>query len=150
MFKEGDVALLGKSEKDVDDKRFDRAQSYAERNNPGVQVEAVVTPLFAGGVSGTQMRNFILSGPEGKKDFKKNLPSHLNAEEKDIAWSIVTASNESLDRHIETVLDEISAMGAGAVAGFAGGFGPPNRMNPWKRSTTRKPKVKRAKRPRRR
>ena len=96
------------------------------------------------------MRSFILSGSEGEKDFKKNLPSHLNAEEKDIAWNIVTANNESLNRHIENVLDEISAMGSGAVAGFAGGFGPPNRTNPWKRSTTRKPKVKKAKRSRRR
>ena len=74
VFKEGDVALLGKSEKDEGDQRFDRAQSYAERNNPGVKVESVITPLFAGGVSGTQMRQFLSLGEEGKKDFQKNLP----------------------------------------------------------------------------
>ena len=55
-------------------RRFDRAQSYAERNNPGVKVEAVITPLFAGGVSGTQMRNLILTGSEDEKEFKRNLP----------------------------------------------------------------------------
>ena len=85
VFKEGDVALLGKSEKDEGDQRFDRAQSYAERNNPGVKVESIVTPLFAGGVSGTQMRQFLSLGEEGKKDFKDNLPRHLNAEEKEEA-----------------------------------------------------------------
>jgi len=42
-------------------------------------------------------------------------------------------------------------MGGGAVSGFAGGFGPPNTYNPYqKRNTTKRPKVKRAKRQRRR
>ena len=136
VFKEGDVALLGKSEKDADDKRFDRAQTYAERNNPGVKVEPVITPLFAGGVSGTQMREYLVQGEEGEKEFKKNLPSKLSAEEKDEAYRIVTSVNE------------VSAMGAGAVAGYAGGFGAPNRTNPYRRA--KKPKVKRAKRQRRR
>ena len=136
VFKEGDVALLGKSEKDADDKRFDRAQTYAERNNPGVKVEPVITPLFAGGVSGTQMRQYLVQGEEGAKEFKKNLPSKLSAEEKDEAYKIVTSVNE------------ISAMSTGAVAGYAGGFGPPNRTNPYRRA--KKPKVKRAKRQRRR
>ena len=148
VFKEGDTALLGKSEKDADDARFDRAQSYAERNNPGVKVEPVITPLFAGGVSGTQMRQYLVQGEEGEKEFKKNLPRKLSAEEKDQAYEIVTTINDNINRPLDDMIDEISSMAGGAVAGYAGGFGPPNKFNPYRR--TKKPKVKRAKRQRRR
>ena len=150
VFKEGDVALLGKSEKDVDDKRFDRAQSYAERNNPGVGVEPVITPLFAGGVSGTQMRNLLLQGEEGKSEFKANLPNHLSAEEKETAYNILTKPNETINNIIDSTIEEMSAMAGGAVEIGVGAFGSgrPNRYNPYKK--TKKPKVKRAKRQRRR
>ena len=148
VFKEGDTALLGKSEKDADDARFDRAQSYAERKNPGVKVEPVITPLFAGGVSGTQMRQYLVQGEEGEKEFKKNLPRKLSAEEKDQAYEIVTTINDNINRPLDDMIDEISSMAGGAVAGYAGGFGRPNKFNPYRR--TKKPKVKRAKRQRRR
>ena len=152
VFQEGDTALLGKSEKDVDDTRFDRAQSYAERHNPGVNVEPVVTPLFAGGVSGTDMRNLLARGQETKNEFKKNLPRHLNTQEKEVAYEIVSATSEVFNDFIDNALEEISTMSAGAVQGSSVGlgFGPPNTYNPYQRSRTKKPKVKRAKRQRRR
>jgi hypothetical protein len=151
VFKEGDTALLGKSEKDTDDKRFDRAQSYAERNNPGVAVEPVITPLFAGGVSGTQMREFINTGDESS--FKKNLPRHLLPEEKEEAFQIVSMTNEKLDSLIDVTIDEMSTMAAGAVeigVGPYGHGGKTNSYNPYSKKKTKKPKVKRAKRQRRR
>ena len=150
VFKEGDVALLGKSEKDEGDQRFDRAQSYAERNNPGVKVESVVTPLFAGGVSGTQMRQFLSLGEEGKKDFKNNLPRHLSAEEKEEAYNIVASPNEQLYNLIDSTIDEMSTMAGGAVEIGVGPFGSgkANKYNPYKKA--KKPKVRRAKRQRRR
>jgi hypothetical protein len=151
VFKEGDVALLGKSEKDVDDTRFDRAQSYAERHNPGVSVEPVVTPLFAGGVSGTEMRKLLAQGPASKNEFKANLPRHLNAQEKEAAYTMLTGHNETLNNFIDTTIAEISSMGGGDVEGSSGNaFGPPNRYNSYKRPRTSKPKVRRAKRQRRR
>ena len=150
VFKEGDVALLGKSEKDESDQRFDRAQSYAERKNPGVKVESVVTPLFAGGVSGTQMRQFLSLGEEGKKDFQKNLPKHLSDEEKEEAYSIVASPNENLYKFIDSTIDEMSTMAGGAVEIGVGPFGSgkPNKYNPYKKP--KKPKVRRPKRQRRR
>ena len=151
VFKDGDTALLGKSEKDTDDKRFDRAQSYAERNNPGVSVEPVVTPLFAGGVSGTEMREYINQGDQAS--FKKNLPRHLSAEEKDMAFDIVIESNESLDSIIDDTIDEMSTMASGAVEIGVGPFGfggKTNSYNPYTKKKNKKPKVKRAKRQRRR
>jgi len=150
MFKEGDTALLGKSEKDIGDARFERAQSYAERHNPGVKVEPVVTPLFAGGVSGTEMRNLLSKGEEFSKEFKENLPRHLSAQEKDIAYNILTSPLESLNTLIDQTLEEISTMGGGAVEGGVGSFGPPNTYNPWHRPKSKKPKINRAKRQRRR
>lgn len=148
VFQEGDTALLGKSEKDTDDKRFDRAQSYAERHNPGVNVESVITPLFAGGVSGTQMRNFILMGEEGKSDFKSNLPGHLTAEEKEEAYQTVTNTRERLNHFVDSTLEEISAMGAGAVAGYMGT--PQRRKTKSPVVRAKKPIIRRAKRRRRR
>ncbi|HCT51092.1 MAG TPA: hypothetical protein DF712_01410 [Balneola sp.] len=154
VFQKGDTALLGKSEKDTDDKRFDRAQSYAERNNPGVNVEAVITPLFAGGVSGTQMRNLLVMGDEGKQEFKNNLPRHLDAEQREEAYLIASENSmmETFDNIIDSTIEEMSAMSSGAVSGVSSGFGSPNTFNPYakKRSKTRKPKVNRAKRQRRR
>ena len=150
VFKEGDVALLGKSEKDESDQRFDRAQSYAERKNPGVKVESVITPLFAGGVSGTQMRQFLSLGEEGKKDFQKNLPKHLSDEEKEEAYSIVASPNENLYKFIDSTIDEMSTMAGGSVEIGVGPFGSgkPNKYNPYKKP--KKPKVRRPKRQRRR
>jgi len=150
VFKEGDVALLGKSEKDVDDTRFDRAQSYAERHNPGVSVEPVITPLFAGGVSGTDMRNLLMQGEKTKNEFKKNLPRHLSAEEREAAYNMLTSTTETLNGFIDSTIEEMSTMATGAVSGPPGGFGfgPPNKYNPYRK--TKKPKVKRGKRQRRR
>ena len=155
VFKEGDIALLGKSEKDADDTRFDRAQSYAERHNPGVSVEPIVTPLFAGGVSGTQMRNLLVQGEKGKDEFKANLPRHLSADEKEAAYNILVGSNENLDRLIDSTIEEISSMGAGAVEGGMGSFGAPNSYDAYgksrkSRTKTKKPSVIKAKRQRRR
>tara|TARA_R110000765_G_scaffold215108_1_gene319987 strand:+ start:3788 stop:5776 length:1989 start_codon:yes stop_codon:yes gene_type:complete len=155
VFKEGDIALLGKSEKDADDTRFDRAQSYAERHNPGVSVEPIVTPLFAGGVSGTQMRNLLVQGEKGKDEFKANLPRHLSADEKEAAYNILVGSNENLDRLIDSTIEEISSMGAGAVEGGMGNFGAPNSYDAYgksrkSRTKTKKPSVIKAKRQRRR
>lgn len=153
VFQEGDVALLGKSEKDIDDKRFERAQSYAERHNPGVKVEPVVTPLFADGVSGTEMRNLLLQGDE--KEFKKNLPRHLSAEDREVAYNIVSPKNERLNFFVDSTIEEISSMGSGAVEGGTSSFGPPNMYNVFqkpsrKRSKSKKPLIRRAKRQKRR
>ena len=140
-FKEGDTVILGKGEKDTGDTRFDRAQSYAERHNPGVSVEQIITPTFAGGVSGTLMRSFIAN--EDEKSFRENLPSHLSAEQKDQAWSIVSPSP----------LAEMSV--AAGVEGTAGAWGQPNNYDPYhtarktgnkKRTSTKRPQRTQAKR----
>ena len=149
IFKEGDVALLGKCEKDFGDKRFDRAQSYVERHNPGVSVQCVTTPVFAGGVSGTQMRNLLLMGEEGKNELKANLPRHLNAEEREAAYNILSNTNEVLNNLVDSTIEEMSAMSAGSAEIGPGAWsGRPNRYSVYKK--TKKPKVKRAKRQRRR
>tara|TARA_Y100000592_G_scaffold78445_1_gene123373 strand:- start:1294 stop:3297 length:2004 start_codon:yes stop_codon:yes gene_type:complete len=152
VFKDGDVVLLGKSEKDTDDTRFDRAQSYAERKNPGVGVESVITPLFAGGVSGTQMRSFIST--KDKSSFIKNLPKHLEPEQKEQAYSIVADTvNEKFNIAIDDALEEISTMSGGAVEIGSAPFGYGNKTNsynPYARKKRKKPKINRAKRQRRR
>ena len=61
-------------------------------------------------------------------------------------------SKKRLNSLIDDSIDEISTMAAGDVSGGGAiGFGPPNTYNPYKkRSKTSRPKVRRAKRQRRR
>jgi len=152
-FSEGDTVYLGKSDKDVGDKRYARAQSWAERHNPGVNVEEKVFPVIGGqGMGGTTLRNLIASGD--KETFMNKLPKHLSDKEKEMSWNLVTSSTmEALDHFIDNKIAEISSMGGGSVSGYAGGFGPPNNFNPYRKSRkpkVKKPSIKRAKRQRRR
>ena len=152
-FSEGDTVFLGKSDKDVGDKRYARAQSWAEMHNPGVNVEEKVFPVIGGkSMGGTALRNLIASGD--KNGFKSKLPAHLSEEDKTRAWELVSSStSEALNQFIDNKISEMSSMGGGSVAGQAGGFGPPNTFNPYKTSKKpkiKKPSIKRAKRQRRR
>ena len=149
-FSEGDTVVLGKSDKDVGDTRYARAQSYAEMHNPGVGVEEMVFPVIGGEtMGGTSLRNMIAAGEE--KRFMSKLPKHLNKSDLEAAWNIVSPGPiESLNHFIDDKIEEMSSMSAGAVEVGVGAFGSgrPNRFNPYRK--TKKPKVKRAKRQRRR
>ena len=148
--KTGDTILLIKSSKDVGDTRFDRAQSYAERHNPGVSVEDIIeNPVESDtGIvySARDMRKAIADND--KETFISYIPKSTDA---DTIWSALTHQNETLNSIIDDTIEEISTMSAGAVSGYPGGFGPPNTYNPYKkRSNSKRPKVRRAKRQRRR
>ena len=139
---EGDKVLLIKSSKDEGDTRFDGAQSYAARKNPGVEVVHIVEdPVQStdGMVySARDMRQAFLSG-----DFdliKRYVPPSV-----DHNTVINIVNPPSLNKDVQA---EMSAMGTGAVAGHAGGFGAVNKFNPYRR--TKKPRVVRPKRKRRR
>ena len=152
-FSEGDTVYLGKSDKDEGDKRYARAQSWAERHNPGVNVEEKIFPVIGGkGMGGTTLRNLIAAGDKNK--LKSKLPDHISEREKEVAWSLLSSpTSERLNKFIDKKIAEISSMGDGSVSGYAGGFGPPNTFNPYKRTKkpkVKKPSIKRAKRQRRR
>ena len=156
-FSEGDTVILGKSDKDVGDKRYARAQSYAEMNNPGVNVEEMIFPVTGGeNMGGTALRNMIAAGE--KEKFMSKLPSHLNKSDLEAAWDIVSPLPvEGLDKLIDTTLAEISSMAAGSVEGAnkSSSWGHPNTYNVFNKNTNsrrrpKKPTVKRAKRQRRR
>tara|TARA_R110002012_G_scaffold12196_2_gene54501 strand:- start:218 stop:2248 length:2031 start_codon:yes stop_codon:yes gene_type:complete len=147
---DGDTVLLVKSSKDVGDTRFDRAQSYAERHNPGVNVEDIVEdPVQSSDglvYSARDMRKAIATGD--KETFLSYAPPSADGE---ALWNSLTPQTERLNSLIDDTIDEMSTMGSGAVSGYAGGFGPPNTYDPYKkRSKTTRPKVRRAKRQRRR
>ena len=50
------------------------------------------------------------------------LPEHLNEAEKEDVWNVVL-TNEKLDSLIDTTIDEMSTMAAGAVEIGVGPFG---------------------------
>jgi hypothetical protein len=83
----GDTVFLGKGEKDQTDTRFDRAQSFADKRDLGLSVEMINTPMFGGGISGTQMREIIANNDF--KSFAKYIPLR-NLKDKKKAWSIMT------------------------------------------------------------
>lgn len=147
---DGDTVLLVKSSKDVGDTRFDRAQSYAERNNPGVNVEDIVEDPVQSkdGIvySARDMRKALADGD--KETFLSYAPPSIDGES---LWNSLVSPSKRLNSFIDDSIDEISTMAAGDVAGGGSGFGPPNTYNPYKkRSKTSRPKVRRAKRQRRR
>ena len=114
VFKKGDTAILGRSEKEAVTP-FKTIESHIERNNPGVIIEDVVTPMFAEGVSGTDVRNLIASNM--KEEFFSHLPEFLTPTDLEAVWEIIEPP----------ALEETSTMGAGAVEGGSStGFGPPN------------------------
>ena len=92
-FPEGTVVLLGRGEKDVNDKRFDRAPAYAAEHNPGITVKQLLIPMMAGGVSGTKMRNEIIACGD-KETFGKYIPVDRQ-EAIDEAWDIVTSKKKA-------------------------------------------------------
>jgi hypothetical protein len=139
----GDTVYLIKSSKDEGDTRYDGAQSYAERNNPGVNVEIIeeepISRLDGEPYHGGDARKAIAQ--DNRKEFNRFMPTQVNSDE---VWNIFYP-NDTLDQ----MIDEISAMGAGAVSGGGSGFGAPNSYNPYKRPKHNRPKVKRAKRQKR-
>lgn len=82
---EGSTVYLGMGEKDAQDKRYANIAKFAEPR--GISFETALIPPQSGGISGTQMRQFILDG--NKEEFQKYLPDHLTQELKDDAWEIV-------------------------------------------------------------
>ena len=143
--KDGDTILLVKSGKDVGDTRFDRAQSYAERHNPGVNVEDIVEDPVqsrAGVVySARDMRKAIADGD--KETFVSYIPPNADA---DAIWAALTTTTEDITNFIDDAIEEMSGMAGGAVGGYSGG----GTVNIRRRSKNERPKVRRAKRQRRR
>jgi len=144
---DGDTILLVKSSKDVGDTRFDRAQSYAERHNPGVNVEDIVEDPVQSkdGIvySARDMRKALADGD--KETFLSYAPPSIDG---NALWNSLTTQTERLNSVIDDTIDEMAAMAGGAVAGYAAPRG--GTVNIRKRSKTEKPKVRRAKRQRRR
>ena len=98
---EGSTVFLGMGEKDINDKRFANIPKFAEPR--GITFETKLVPPQAGGVSGTQMRNFIKNND--KINFQYYLPDHLSNEQKDQAWNTVTGLEEDLYNPEDKVLD---------------------------------------------
>ena len=144
---DGDTVLLVKSSKDVGDTRFDRAQSYAERHNPGVNVEDIVEDPVQSkdGViySARDMRKALADGD--KETFLSYAPPSIDG---NALWNSLTTQTERLNSIIDDTIDEMAAMAGGAVAGPAAPIG--GTVNIRKRPKREKPKVRRAKRQRRR
>jgi phosphopantetheine adenylyltransferase len=135
--KDGDTILLVKSSKDVGDTRFDRAQSYAERHNPGVNVEDIVEDPVqsrAGVVySARDMRKAIADGD--KETFVSYIPPNADA---DAIWAALTTTTEDVTNFIDTAIEEMSGMAGGAVGGYSLPIGGRK-----KRTTTRRAKRQR-------
>jgi len=88
---EGDTVFLGKGEKDKTDTRFDRAQVYADKKDLGLTIQMIDTPMFGGGISGTQMRKMIAN--KDSKNLLKYLPLSKTKSKKE-AWKIMNPNNK--------------------------------------------------------
>ena len=98
---EGSKIYLGMGEKDVNDKRFNNIGKFAEPKRINFEIKLV--PPQTGGISGTEMRNFVKI--KDKDNFLKYIPDHLSQSNKDKAWGIVTGLEEDLYNPEDKVLD---------------------------------------------
>jgi hypothetical protein len=138
MFKPGDSVVFGQGEKESGG-AAERMASFAERNNPGVNVEYIKTPMFASGITGTQMRELVKNNKE--KEFKKHLPDFIKKND-DLAsqvWSIATGVNEL--KVIDDVIDEMTS--GAAVTGYGAPLGIYTSSSKPKRKKKKSTKVKR-------
>lgn len=91
--RQGDIIYLARGEKDEEDQRF--ANIYKYSDGKGVIVKTVLVPPQAEGISGTEMRGLIQSG--GKEALKSYLPSHLDDNQKEEVWNMLSKNlNESM------------------------------------------------------
>jgi len=105
--KPGDTLLLGQSEKEENTpfaRRFDGIQKHIDKHNLGVIVKPITTPVFAGKVSGTEVREIIARGD--KKQFFSILPQHLSIKEKSQAWSMV--NKQSIRETLYSMVNEVA------------------------------------------
>jgi len=98
---EGSKIYLGMGEKDVNDKRFNNIGKFAEPKRINFEIKLV--PPQTGGISGTEMRNFVKI--KDKDNFLKYIPDHLSKSNKDKAWGIITGLEEDLYNPEDKVLD---------------------------------------------
>jgi uncharacterized membrane protein (UPF0127 family) len=87
---EGSTVYLGMGEKDMEDDRFKNIGKFAEPR--GITFKTTLVPPQAGGISGTEMRNFIKKNKF--QDFVNYLPKHLTNEQTNEAWAIVTGNTD--------------------------------------------------------
>jgi hypothetical protein len=119
-FKPGDTVVFGQGEKESGSAAKAMA-SWAERNNPGVNVEYIKTEMDSSGITGTQMRGLVVT--KNEKEFKKHLPKFIRQSDElaDQAWSMATGISEL--NVIDDLIDEMAALGGLAVAGYSGPLG---------------------------
>ncbi len=147
--RDGDTVLLVKSSKDVGDTRFNRAQQYADKHNPGVTVDDIVEdPIQSdGGIvySARDMRQAINDGDREK--FLSYVPESADA---DALWNTLTKKEESLNSLIDDAIEEMSTVAGGAVGGYPLPLGAKPVYPKANKRKRNKPKVNRGKRQRRR
>jgi phosphopantetheine adenylyltransferase len=147
--RDGDTVLLVKSSKDVGDTRFNRAQQYADKHNPGVTVDDIVEdPIQSdGGIvySARDMRQAINDGDREK--FLSYVPESADA---DALWDTLTKKEESLNSLIDDAIEEMSTVAGGAVGGYPLPLGAKPVYPKGNKRKRNKPKVNRGKRQRRR
>ena len=90
---ENSTIYLGMGEKEIktNDQRFANIGKFADPK--GINFETKLVPPQAGGVSGTDMRGFIMD--KDQYSFFDYIPEHLTPEQKEQAWQIVTTSKTS-------------------------------------------------------
>ena len=90
---EGSTIYLAMGEKEIktNDQRFANIYKFSEPRN--INFETKLVPPQAGGVSGTDMRDFIKS--KDQYSFFEFIPDHLTSEQKEQAWQIVTTKEVS-------------------------------------------------------
>jgi len=132
----GDTVLLGKGDKDEEnDTRFKLAQEWSDKNELGVNVKEIITPVTKKYKMGSSALRELLFNKD-KENFLEYMPKHLSFKEKDDIWNIlngveiITMKENNIKKKLigqscleykktKQNLKEMSSVGGGSVQGFA-------------------------------
>ena len=84
----GTIVLLGKGDKDQEDKRFHAAQRFSDNNELDLIIQMIDTPMYGSDISGTDMREIIANGDFEK--FAEYIPLS-DEDDQQRAWQIATS-----------------------------------------------------------
>ena len=100
----GDTVVLGKGEKDAEDKRFSRMKSFLAKKGLDIDVEEVNTPMFGGGCSGTMCRRLVAD-----EDFKslKSLMPLKSPDDIQAAMEIISSPQPNVNESWQDVINKL-------------------------------------------
>jgi hypothetical protein len=99
----GSKAVVIKSSKDENDRRFDMMQDFSDKNQFEVEVEQKIVREMANKITGRQMRHFIATN--NKEAFMNFTSDAISTEDREECWRIVNNRSDMMEYQSDVMID---------------------------------------------